>query len=142
MKRSLTAAAALAALVLGVAGVYQAGTAQERVSLADMAKDPNQWVMPSLDYANTRNSALKEITPDNAKNLTAAWSLSTGATRGHEGQPLVIGDTMYFESAYPESRFRDRPRRLPHEVGVYAEARSVRRFGRLLRPRESRRRLR
>jgi PQQ-dependent dehydrogenase (methanol/ethanol family) len=105
MKRSLTAAAALAALVLGVAGVYKAGTAQERVSLAEMSKDPNQWVMPSLDYANTRNSALKEITPDNAKNLTAAWTLSTGATRGHEGQPLVIGDTMYFESAYPNHVF-------------------------------------
>ncbi|MBD5657826.1 MAG: hypothetical protein IAI50_22010, partial [Candidatus Eremiobacteraeota bacterium] len=58
MKRSLPAAAALAALVLGVAGVYQAGKAQERVSLNDMAKDPNQWVMPALDYANTRNSAL------------------------------------------------------------------------------------
>jgi PQQ-dependent dehydrogenase (methanol/ethanol family) len=27
--------------------------------------------------------------------------MSTGATRGHEGQPLVIGDTMYYQSAYP-----------------------------------------
>jgi PQQ-dependent dehydrogenase (methanol/ethanol family) len=105
MKRTLTAAAALAALILGVAGVYRAGTAQERVSLVEMSKDPNQWVMPALDYANTRNSTLKEITPDNAKNLTAAWTLSTGATRGHEGQPLVIGDTMYFESAYPNHVF-------------------------------------
>jgi PQQ-dependent dehydrogenase (methanol/ethanol family) len=27
--------------------------------------------------------------------------MSTGATRGHEGQPLVVGDTMYYESAFP-----------------------------------------
>jgi PQQ-dependent dehydrogenase (methanol/ethanol family) len=27
--------------------------------------------------------------------------MSTGATRGHEGQPLVIGDTLYYQSAWP-----------------------------------------
>ena len=29
------------------------------------------------------------------------WSFSTGALRGHEGQPLVVGTTMYVHSAYP-----------------------------------------
>jgi len=71
------------------------------VSLADLSKDPNQWVMPSQNYANTRNSTLSEITPENVKNLRVAWTMSTGATRGHEGQPLVVGDTMYYQSAYP-----------------------------------------
>ena len=27
--------------------------------------------------------------------------MSTGTLRGQEGQPLVIGDMMYFESSYP-----------------------------------------
>jgi PQQ-dependent dehydrogenase (methanol/ethanol family) len=105
MKRILIAGASAVALVFGIAGVVRTSTAQERVSLIDLAKDPNQWVMPGLDYAATRNSSLNEITTDNAKNLGVAWTMSTGATRGHEGQPLVIGDTLYFESAYPNHVF-------------------------------------
>jgi len=70
-------------------------------SLESMAQDPNQWVMPGRDYALTRFSPLKQINTENAKDLKVAWTMSTGTLRGHEGQPLVIGDMMYFESAYP-----------------------------------------
>jgi PQQ-dependent dehydrogenase (methanol/ethanol family) len=101
MKRMLLAGVACIVLLAGVAGVWRAGGAQQKVSLSDMASDANQWVMPALNYSSTRNSTLKEITTDNVKTLTAAWTMSTGATRGHEGQPLVIGDTMYYESAFP-----------------------------------------
>ena len=105
MKRWYVGVAAAGALALGVVGVLRPGTAQEKVSLASMSQDSAQWVMPSLNYANTRNSTLNEITADNVKNLKVAWTMSTGATRGHEGQPLVVGDTMYFESAYPNHVF-------------------------------------
>jgi len=57
--------------------------------------------MPSKDYANTRYSPLDQITVDNVKDLKAAWTFSTGALRGHEGQPLVVGNMMYVESAFP-----------------------------------------
>src|ERR1700730_7304433 len=57
--------------------------------------------MPGGNYSLTRNSELDQINPQNAKALHVAWTMSTGALRGHEGQPLVIGDMMYFESAYP-----------------------------------------
>ncbi|HUL49529.1 MAG TPA: PQQ-dependent dehydrogenase, methanol/ethanol family [Gemmatimonadales bacterium] len=60
-----------------------------------------QWVMPAHDYAATRFSALREITPANAKQLRAAWSFSTGVLGGHEGQPLVVGHTMYVVTPYP-----------------------------------------
>jgi PQQ-dependent dehydrogenase (methanol/ethanol family) len=105
MKRLYIGVAAVGALALGVVGVLRPGTAQEKISLASMSQDSAQWVMPSLNYANTRNSTLNEITTENAKNLKVAWTMSTGATRGHEGQPLVVGDTMYFESAYPNHVF-------------------------------------
>src|SRR5580704_386144 len=106
MKRSITVGGvALVAVLLGIAGVWRPGTAQGPTSLAEMAKDPNQWVIPSLDYSATRNSTLNQITTDNVKNLSAAWTMSTGATRGHEGQPLVVGDTMYYESAFPNHVF-------------------------------------
>jgi len=61
--------------------------------------------MPSLNYANTRYSKLDQINTTNAKDLRVAWTMSTGALRGHEGQPLVVGDTLYFESAYPNHVF-------------------------------------
>src|ERR1700736_5681274 len=73
--------------------------------LSSLSQDSNQWVMPSLNYANTRYSKLDQINTTNAKDLRVAWTMSTGALRGHEGQPLVVGDTLYFESAYPNHVF-------------------------------------
>jgi PQQ-dependent dehydrogenase (methanol/ethanol family) len=61
----------------------------------------NEWPMPGGDYSNSRYSELAEITPANAKNLRAAWTFSTGVLRGHEGQPLVVGNTMYLVTPYP-----------------------------------------
>jgi len=89
--------AALATVTL----THRQASAQQQVALAQMAADPNQWVMPSQNYANTRHSELDQINADNVKNLKVSWMMSTGATRGHEGQPLVIGNTMYFQSAWP-----------------------------------------
>jgi alcohol dehydrogenase (cytochrome c) len=66
-----------------------------------LQKDPNQWVMPTGDYANHRYSELKQITKDNVKNLAPQWTFSTGVLRGHEGAPLVIGDVMYVHSPFP-----------------------------------------
>jgi len=73
--------------------------------LSSLSQDSNQWVLPSLNYANTRYSKLDQINTDNAKDLKVAWTMSTGALRGHEGQPLVVGDTLYFQSAYPNHVF-------------------------------------
>jgi len=65
------------------------------------AQDPNQWVLPLGSYSAIRHSKLNQITPDNAWKLKVAWEMSTGTLRGQEGQPLIIGDMMYFESSYP-----------------------------------------
>ena len=71
-----------------------------RVAGANVSS-PNQWVMPGGDYSVDRHSKLNQINVNNVKRLQVAWTMSTGTLRGHEGQPLVVGDTMYFESAYP-----------------------------------------
>ncbi len=63
--------------------------------------DDGQWLMASKDYANNRFSGLDQINAGNVRNLKLAWSFSTGAFRGHEGAPLVVGDTMYFVTPYP-----------------------------------------
>ena len=58
--------------------------------------------MPGKDYSATRYSGLSQITPANAARLRPIWSFSTGVLGGHEGQPLVVGNTMYVVTPYPD----------------------------------------
>jgi alcohol dehydrogenase (cytochrome c) len=60
-----------------------------------------EWHLPAGDYANTRFSPLTQINAGNVRNLKAITTLSTGIVRGHEGQPLVVGSTMYVVTPYP-----------------------------------------
>ena len=63
--------------------------------------NPNDWVLQTGDYANTRYSKLDQITAANVKQMQVAWTFSTGVLRGHEGSPLVIGDMMYLHTPFP-----------------------------------------
>jgi PQQ-dependent dehydrogenase (methanol/ethanol family) len=80
-----------------------AGSASANEELIKLSKDPKQWVMPAGDYATTRYSALKQITAANVKNLKVAWTFSTGVLRGHEGNPLVVGNVMYLHTPFPNN---------------------------------------
>jgi PQQ-dependent dehydrogenase (methanol/ethanol family) len=82
-----------------------AGAADANDELIKLSKDPNQWVMPAGDYANTRYSTLNQINKDNVKNLRPLWTFSTGVLRGHEGGPLVIGNVMYVSTPFPNNVF-------------------------------------
>jgi PQQ-dependent dehydrogenase (methanol/ethanol family) len=73
--------------------------------VAQLSKDPKNWAMQAGSLDNQRYSELKQITSKNAKNLQVAWTFSTGVLRGHEGGPLVIGDTMYLHSPFPNKVF-------------------------------------
>jgi lanthanide-dependent methanol dehydrogenase len=68
---------------------------------AQQPADDGQWTMPSKDYAATRYSTLAEITPATVKRLRPVWTFSTGTLGGHEGQPLVVRNTMYVVTPYP-----------------------------------------
>jgi PQQ-dependent dehydrogenase (methanol/ethanol family) len=70
----------------------------ELLSMQGNAKD---WVMPTGNYANWRYSELNQITKDNVGDLQVAWTFSTGVLRGHEGGPLIMGDTMYVHTPFP-----------------------------------------
>ncbi|MDQ3907455.1 MAG: PQQ-dependent dehydrogenase, methanol/ethanol family, partial [Acidobacteriota bacterium] len=63
--------------------------------------DDGQWTMPAKDYASTRFSSLDQINASNVSNLKVAWTFSTGNTRGHEAAPLVVNNTMYIVTPYP-----------------------------------------
>jgi len=64
-------------------------------------QDDGQWTMPGKNYAATRYSGLAQITTRNAPRLRPVWSFSTGTLGGHEGQPLVVGSTMYVVTPFP-----------------------------------------
>jgi lanthanide-dependent methanol dehydrogenase len=90
----------IGALVAGSLALCTArAVAQDQ--LADMTKDPKQWVMTGRTYDLQRYSPLTQITTANVAHLHAAWSFSTGTLRGHEGNPLVIGSVMYLHSSFP-----------------------------------------
>src|ERR1700733_14751020 len=63
-------------------------TGASSTSLETLVKDPNQWVVPSGNYAAWRYSRLNQINTSNVKDLQVAWTMSTGTDRGLEGQPL------------------------------------------------------
>ena len=95
----------LLASCFGAAALFTAGYAAANDELAKMASDPNQWVMPAGDFANTRYSELKQINTDNVHKIAPAWTFSTGVLRGHEGAPLVIGDVMFLHAPFPNTVF-------------------------------------
>src|SRR3954470_10752766 len=65
---------------------------------------PNaEWRLPSGDYANTRFSPLDQIKLDNVSNLRVVTTVSTGVPHGHEGGPLVVGNTMYIVTPFPNN---------------------------------------
>ncbi len=63
--------------------------------------DDGQWPMPAKNYASTRFSALDQINAGNVKSLKLAWTFSTGVERGHEAAPLVVNNTMYIVTPFP-----------------------------------------
>jgi PQQ-dependent dehydrogenase (methanol/ethanol family) len=65
----------------------------------------SNWASQAGDYANHRYSDLNQINAGNVAKLQVAWSMSTGVLRGHEGSPLVIGDTMYVHTPFPNNVF-------------------------------------
>lgn len=66
---------------------------------------PGEWTSQAHDYANSRYSPLDQINTSNAGRLRVAWTFSDGALYGHEGAPLVSGNTMYTVSPFPNRAF-------------------------------------
>jgi lanthanide-dependent methanol dehydrogenase len=90
-----------ATTVIPAASQSQPSPALPQPPASAAPKDDGQWVMPAKNYASTRYSELNEITTENVKNLQVAFTFSTGVNKGHEAAPLVVDNTMYIVSPYP-----------------------------------------
>jgi PQQ-dependent dehydrogenase (methanol/ethanol family) len=62
-----------------------------------------QWTMPAGDYGNTRFSPLDKINTGNVQNLHVVATAATGIPHGFEGQPLVVNNTLYIVTPYPNN---------------------------------------
>jgi len=71
------------------------------LAAAAQAAPDGDWPMAAHDYASTRFSPLADITAANAATLKLAFTFSTGVVRGHEAAPLVVGNTMFIVTPYP-----------------------------------------
>jgi PQQ-dependent dehydrogenase (methanol/ethanol family) len=94
---------------LVVAGLFSAlalpGLAAANPDLEQLIANPNNWAMQAGDMYNQRYSKLKQIDAKNVGKMQVAWLFSTGVLRGHEGSPLVVNDTMYIHTPFPNKVF-------------------------------------
>src|SRR3954471_4387069 len=77
----------------------------EQNNLMQPGTEDGQWTISAKDYANTRFTGLDQINPSNVANLKVAWTFSTGVDRGQEAAPIVVGDTMYVVTPYPNQLY-------------------------------------
>lgn len=100
MKR-LAKQLALAMLVTSV----PTGITLANDSVMQATADPNNWAIWGGNYGGNRYSSLDQINTSNVATLKPEWTFSTGVLRGHEGGPLVIGETMYIHTPFPNKVF-------------------------------------
>jgi PQQ-dependent dehydrogenase (methanol/ethanol family) len=86
-----------------VTALVVASVALADADLEQKMANPDNWASQAGDDANLRWSELKQINAQNVNRLQVAWTISTGTLRGHEGSPLVIGDTMYIHTPFPNN---------------------------------------
>jgi alcohol dehydrogenase (cytochrome c) len=58
-------------------------------------QEPQNWLTYSGTTMSQRHSALTQITPDNAKDLTLQWVFQARSLEKHEVTPLVVDGVMY-----------------------------------------------
>jgi lanthanide-dependent methanol dehydrogenase len=87
-------------LASAAAGMALAGPLQAQIQGQAQGAGA-EWTTPAGTPQGTRFSTLADITPANVGTLVEEFSFPTGATASHQGQPLVIGSTMYIVTPFP-----------------------------------------
>jgi PQQ-dependent dehydrogenase (methanol/ethanol family) len=95
----------LRTLVALIAVSLLPGIVSANSEVQQLTSDPNNWAIWGGNYAGQRYSELDQINADNVGSLQVAWTFSTGVLRGHEGGPLVVGDTLYVHTPFPNKVF-------------------------------------
>jgi lanthanide-dependent methanol dehydrogenase len=84
----------------------QASPSASKTSGTNPAPDESgDWIRPAKDLASTRFSSLTEITTQSVKQLAVKGTFSTGIPKGHEAAPIVVNNTMYIVTPFPNFVF-------------------------------------
>ncbi|HWD35870.1 MAG TPA: PQQ-binding-like beta-propeller repeat protein, partial [Casimicrobiaceae bacterium] len=70
-------------------------------ALAQDGQPDGTWTTAAHDDAGTRFSPLDQINASNVGKLSLAFTFSTGVLRGHEAAPIVVDDTMFIVTPFP-----------------------------------------
>ena len=68
---------------------------------ASVEAEDGQWTRPAKSYASLRYSGLDQINTTNVAKLQPAWTFETGVLRGQEAAPIVVNNTLYIVTPYP-----------------------------------------
>lgn len=82
------------------AGAQTIAGAQSDIHLVSPVSS-GEWDTPEGDLAGLRFSTLDQINSGNVKNLHVVTQMATGIPNGHEGGPLVVNNTMYVVTPFP-----------------------------------------
>jgi alcohol dehydrogenase (cytochrome c) len=83
----------LAAALLGIAAGLQAQNLEPDQILHPA---PDSWPLYHGDYTGRRHSALKQITPQNVKDLGLAWAFQTNQNASIKSSPLLVDGILFF----------------------------------------------
>lgn len=86
---------------------YETGNASFTGATLNSAPNdpPGEWRSQAHDYANTRYSTLDQINTGNVGKLRIAWTFSNGTLGGQEAAPLVVDNTMYVVTPFPDELY-------------------------------------
>src|SRR5258708_16664166 len=82
-------------LVCVAFGTIRSGAQVTFERLLNSAKEPQNWLTYSGDYAGRRFSPLDQINKGNARTLVAKWVYQTAATGKLETTPLLVDGILY-----------------------------------------------
>jgi alcohol dehydrogenase (cytochrome c) len=83
----------LAAVTLQMPSLRAQQVTPDRIQAA--ASEPRNWLTYNGTYASQRYSQLRQITPDNVKNLELQWVLPNQVTGPWQSSPIVVDGVMY-----------------------------------------------
>jgi lanthanide-dependent methanol dehydrogenase len=70
------------------------------------APEPSgDWIRPAKDFSSTRYSELDQITAATVAQLGVKATFSTGNVKGHEAAPLIVNNTMFVVTPFPNDVF-------------------------------------
>src|SRR6267143_2099121 len=92
-------------LWLSIAMIFSTVTFHDDVAFAQTPAAGAEWTTPAGTVEGTRFSSLKQITAANVSQLREEFRFTTNVRAGHEGAPLVLGNTMYVVGPFPNRLF-------------------------------------